>query len=171
MKRTYYYRSAIRILQESYVAAVATASADGEPWNTPIITERDTALNLYWFSDRASKHARNVRENGRVSIVFYDSTVADGQGRPTGLYIQAFARELHEIRDVRRACALRKTDPEYPKAFTGDAVRRVYEAIPERFWINDVQIEKGVFIRDYRVELSAATLKRFLKKSFVGPER
>lgn len=162
MKRTDYEKLAVGILQRAYIGAVATATANGHPWNTPIVMEYDSRLHLYWFSDQASQHARNVRENERVFIVFYDSTVASGQGRRTGLYIQASARELQNIHEIRRACALRKSNLDYPQSFIGKAVRRVYEATPRQLWINEEQIEAGTFIRDYRVELSLPMIKRLL---------
>jgi len=41
----------------------------------------------------------------------------------------------------------------------GDAIRRVYKAIPSAAWMNDAEEPNGVFIRDYRVEIPLESLK------------
>jgi len=171
MKCTDYEKLAVGILRKSYIGTVATTSVDGQPWNTPVVMECDSRLQLYWFSDQASQHARNVRENGRAFIVLYDSTVTSGQGRRTGLYIRTSARELHDIQEIRRACTLRKPNNlDYPRSFIGKAVRRVYQATPEQLWINEEQIEAGVFIRDYRVELSLFAVQLELSAEMTRPD-
>ena len=50
-----------------------------------------------------------------------------------------------------------------PAPFVGDGIRRVYKAVPKKAWINDAQIEDGIFIRDYRIALSLDELKGRLK--------
>jgi hypothetical protein len=30
----------------------------------------------------------------------------------------------------------------------------MYKAMPEKVWMNDAEINKGVFIRDYRIEIN-----------------
>jgi hypothetical protein len=88
--------------------------------------------------------------------VIYDSTVPEGKGE--GVYIQAKAYELSNPEEIRIARRLKKgSDVELSDDFMGDAVRRVYKAIPDKVWMNTVEIDDGLFVRDYRVEVSLDT--------------
>jgi hypothetical protein len=46
--------------------------------------------------------------------------------------------------------------------FLGDGIRRMYKAVLQRVWMNDAQIEDGIFMRDIRVEVSLDELKKQL---------
>lgn len=48
--------------------------------------------------------------------------------------------------------------------FLGDAVRRIYKASPEKVWMNDAEVTDGVFIRDTRVEIDLAELKKAIAR-------
>src|SRR5688572_14837124 len=95
MKRTdsKYIRAALEILRRAHFGVVASITDDGSPWNSPLVVERDKNLNLYWYSDKDSRHAQNVRGDGRVMVVFYDPTVSEANAAMSGLYIEAIARE------------------------------------------------------------------------------
>ena len=164
MKRTHdiYTRRAAQILRRIQYATLATVCADGTPWNSPVYAIKDDELQLYWISDKQGQHSQNVRHNGQVFMVFYDSTVPEGEGE--GVYIKASVRELESEDEIRRVRAIKKGVPDDPAQFLGDGVRRVYEALPEAVWMNDAEItDDGVFIRDYRVGLDLADLKRAFK--------
>lgn len=154
----HHQKRAKEILQKIMYATVATANKDGKPWNSPVAHVYDKDLNIYWFSDKEGQHSKNVRENQDVFIVIYDSTVPEGDGE--GVYIEAKVVELtnpEEILEVRKI----KKGADYsgkPDDFLGDAVRRVYKATPQRVWMNDAEIEDGVFIRDTRVEVALSEL-------------
>jgi len=167
MDRTaYYYRTAADILGRIQYATLATVTEDGKPWNSPVWAMHDNNLCFYWFSDKQSQHSHNVRANGRVFIVVYDSTVSQSlpTGNRNGLYIQARAKELddiHEIGRVRQAKGNGHADDS--ANFVGEAVRRAYKAIPEKIWMNDAEFdEHGAFVRDYRAELSLDRLRTVL---------
>lgn len=166
MKRTkaYYNRQAAEILSSIRYATLATVTADGKPWNTSVSVLYDSDLNMYWVSDKESQHSRNVRVNGAVFIVMYDSTVPEGKGQ--GLYIQARAHELTDAAEIRAVRRMKKgPDEDDPYMFMeGGGVRRVYKAEPEVLWVNDAEICDGVFIRDYRLELSAADIKHEVRR-------
>ncbi len=151
------------IIKHIRYATVATTCDDGKPWNSPVSSQYDGDLNIYWVSDKEGQHSRNVRQNPNVFIVFYDSTIPEGQGE--GVYIQAKAYELNdrdEILALRRA----KKGPSVDDAdkFLGDGVRRMYKAVPERVWMNDDETVNGVFIRDIRIELPLDELKKLLQE-------
>jgi len=158
----YHTKRTFEILRQIRYATIATANKDGKPWNSPVAHEYDDQLNIYWFSDKNNQHSKNVRENEDVFIVIYDSTVPEGDGE--GVYIEAKAVELtdpDEILNVRRI----KKGQDYeghPDEFLGDAVRRVYKAIPQRVWMNDAEVTDGVFIRDYRVDIPLDEVKGLL---------
>jgi nitroimidazol reductase NimA-like FMN-containing flavoprotein (pyridoxamine 5'-phosphate oxidase superfamily) len=151
-----------KVLEQIHYATIATSSKDGKPWNSPVAHVYDDDLNIYWFSDKEGQHSRNVRENGNVFIVIYDSTIPEGQGE--GVYIEAKASEINDPDEITRVRRIKKgQDYDRPADdFLGDAVRRVYKAVPERAWMNDAEIKDGVFIRDYRVEVPLNKLKDLL---------
>lgn len=151
------------ILQSIIYATLATVTPEGKPWNSPVRHSYDEGLNIYWFSDKENQHSRNVRDNGRVFIVIYDSTVPEGEGE--GLYFEAQAYELDNPDEIRKARRIKKgRDMDAPDDFMGDAIRRVYKAVPERAWMNDAEIKDGKFIRDFKVEIPLDVLKEGLKQ-------
>lgn len=166
MKRTqaHYNRRAAAIIEQIRYATLATVRSDGHPWNSPVAAIHDGQLNIYWISDKEGQHSCNIRANGHVFIVIYDSTVPEGQGE--GVYIQAKAQELTDPEEIRQVRQLKK-GPEHddPAPFMdGGGVRRVYKATPEKLWMNDAEIQDGVFIRDYRVELSLGAVRSRLTR-------
>ncbi len=147
------------ILSTIRYATIATASKDGKPWNTPVAHTFDEELNIYWVSDRENRHSRNVRENENVAIVIYSSMVPAGS--EWGVYFEATATELNDPKEILAMRRIKK-GPDYqaePGEFTGDAVRRVYKAVPSAAWMNDAEEPNGVFIRDYRVAIPLEALK------------
>ena len=155
---TNYTEHARQIFSKIIYATVATADANGRPWNSPVRHVYDNNLNIYWFSDKENQHSQNVRQNGNVFIVIYDSTVPEGDGE--GVYIEAKAYEVDDPEEIRHARKIKKgPDMDAPDDFMGDAIRRVYKAVPQRVWMNDAQVKDGVFMRDYRVEISIDELK------------
>jgi hypothetical protein len=151
------------IIESINYATVATITTDGKPWNSPVFAVHDSELNFYWFSDKKSQHSRNVRANGNVFIAMYDSTVPEGKGN--GLYIQATAVEVEDVVIVRAARAIKKGPGNDDSGdFLGDAVRRVYQATPQRIWVNSVEIKDGRFVRDLRVEVPLDELKSAMRE-------
>jgi len=151
---TDYAMRAKAILNEIIYANVATSDKNGQPWNSPVRHVYDENLNIYWFSDKESQHSKNVRENENVFIVIYDSTVPEGEGE--GVYIQAKAHEVTDPDEITFARHIKKGQNYNRPAddFLGNAVRRVYKAVPQKVWMNDAEIEDGIFIRDYRVDIT-----------------
>lgn len=122
----------------------------------------DKDLNIYWFSDKEGVHSQNVRENEDVFIVIYDSTVPEGDGE--GVYFEAKAYELTDPEEINSVRRIKKGEKFAGDAddFLGDAVRRVYKAVPQRVWMNDAEIDNGKFIRDFRVEIPLDVLRGLL---------
>ncbi len=161
-------KKASQILKKIIYLTLATVSEDGYPWNSPVYTAFDENLNFYWASDKEGNHSKNVRQNGRVFAVIYDSTAPEGTGE--GVYIEGNAIELtdkEEISVARLQTQSRKgktaNDNDYIQ-FTGDKIRRIYKLIPKRIWMNDDEKdENGNYIKDIRVEVSIEELKKIIK--------
>ena len=131
-----------RIVEEIKYITIATASSAGEPWNSPVYCAFDVDYNFYWASDREARHSRNIRENPRVFLAIYDSTVPEGTGK--GVYVQATAAELDDPDDIREGlarldCRVGKQHEQHPPQFMGPTRRRIYRAIPQRVWVNEVE--------------------------------
>lgn len=127
----YHNKRAQEILQKIIYATLATVTKDGKPWNSPVRHCFDKDMNIYWFSDKEGQHSKNVRENGKVFIVIYDSTVPEGKGE--GVYFEAAVEELNDPDEIRLARRIKKgEDKDAPDDFMGGAVRRVYKATPLR---------------------------------------
>jgi hypothetical protein len=146
-------RRAKEILATIQYATLATVTPDGKPWNSPVASVIDENLNIFWFSDREGQHSKNVRDNGEVFIVVYDSTAPSGEGE--GVYIQAKAYELDNPDEIQAARRIKYDSEEgsSPDEFLGDGVRRAYKAVPQKVWMNDDVTEDGKFIKDIRVEV------------------
>ena len=145
------------IIQKILYITIATASKDGQPWNSPVYSAFDENYNFYWASWRENRHSKNIKENNNIFLVIYDSTVPEGTGE--GVYIQAKAYQLEDPKEIENALKYldgrvnKKKDPTTRVAeFQGDKPRRIYKAIPEKIWMNDVGNVNGNYI-DKRIEI------------------
>ncbi len=143
-----------KIISDILYITLATSSKDGEPWNTPVYGSYDESYNFFWISSPESKHSKNIKENNQVAIVIYNSTDPEGTGE--GVYIQAKAYELTDLDEIEKALKFhygRKNKPARPISdFQDYSPRRVYKAIPEKFWINETQKVNG-YPADIRSEV------------------
>ncbi len=143
------------IINKILYITIATSSKDGVPWNTPVYSAFDENYNFFWASDKNGQHSKNIKENNNVFLVIYDSTAAEGIRE--GVYIQAKAYELTKEKEI--ADALSYLDkrvnkkPHSPEKFLGNMPRRVYKAVPEKFWINGDGDINGNYI-DIRMEVN-----------------
>lgn len=142
------------IIAKIIYITIATVSKDGKPWNSPVYSAYDEKFNFFWASWKENEHSKNVRNNGDVFLVIYDSTAAEGTGE--GVYVKAKAQELNDPKEIeyalkylygRKNKTSRKSDE-----FLGDYPRRVYKAAPEKFWINTDGEINGNYV-DKRVEV------------------
>lgn len=142
------------ILTKVKYATLATASAEGKPWNSPVFCTYDDAWNIYWQSSPESVHSKNIMQSGRVFIVVYDSTSDEGEG----VYLQCTALVLSDEAEIRHALYLlgeRRGEP-YARTdkFQARGPQRIFRATPQAVWVNDAdKDEDGDFVRDYRVEV------------------
>ncbi|MGH8887339.1 MAG: pyridoxamine 5'-phosphate oxidase family protein [Egibacteraceae bacterium] len=143
-----------QIISEILYITIATVDSYGQPWNTPVYAAYDEGFNFYWASWTESTHSRNIRENPKVCLVIYDSTVPEGTGK--GVYMTATAHELTEPNAVAQALEyyygrVAKPPPQAP-VFLDNSPRRIYKATPQQFWLNDYRLIKDMQV-DTRVEV------------------
>ncbi len=128
--------SARKILDTIHYITIATICEDGSPWNSPVSASLDTELNFYWGSSPENVHSQNIRRDGRVFVVVFDSNAPEGTGE--GVYMQGRAEELDFC--------------------FSDSVKK-YKFVPEKIWINDVAVnEVGEYQHDVRIELQKEDL-------------
>lgn len=161
-------KRAKEIIEKILYITIATVDENGQPWNTPVYSGFDKELNFYWFSDKNSQHSRNIRNNKKVFLVIYDSTVPESTGE--GVYIQA---EAYELKDEKRTTdglkimdgRVGKTKVRKYEKFSGNAPLRVYCATPKKIWMNvDDEDENGNYIKDARTEIALDELKELLNE-------
>ena len=148
-------KKAKEIIKKIIYITIATSAKDGRPWNSPVYSAFDDNYNFYWISWRENHHSKNIVENPDVFIVIYDSTVPEGTGE--GVYIQAKAYEINDEEEVSHALLfldgrIGKKGHHNSSQFRESMPRRVYKAVPEKVWMNDVGEIDGNYI-DKRVEV------------------
>jgi len=128
-------------------ATLATVNDAGQPWNSPVWSFHDEDYTYYWCSWKESQHSRNIRANGKVFIVIYDSTAPEGTGE--GVYIQAQAEEVNDLVQIETILAKRsefKDGKRNAVEFKGEYPRRWYVAKAEQIWLNDEGEMNGHYI-------------------------
>jgi nitroimidazol reductase NimA-like FMN-containing flavoprotein (pyridoxamine 5'-phosphate oxidase superfamily) len=118
-------------------ACIATVSAEGDPWNTPVFFAR-YGRSFYWTSRADARHSINVGRNAQVFLVIFDSSREDASG--AAVYIEATVTELREPDAVARAldAIYRRRQQSTPPAshFSEPSMHRVYQASIRRAWTN-----------------------------------
>lgn len=161
----HHQRRAQEIVRRLIYVTVATASSDGEPWNSPVYCAYDDRANFYWTSSPLAQHSRNIDQNGKAFLAIYDSTVPAGQGE--GVYVEAAAVGLVVPEEIDRAKTNlarrigKEVGPETARLDAG--VQRIYRATPRRVWMNGFENDKnGRYVRDVRVEIPISCLERLV---------
>lgn len=146
--------NAKRIIEKIQYITIATTSKDGSPWNSPVWCAYDDNYNFYWASWKENRHSQNIRNNSKVVLVIYDSTVPQGTG--FGVYFEAEAHELTDEKEIQAAIDLmykrKNKAPRKATEFLGDYPRRVYKAVPRKVWVNSEGDINGNYI-DIRKEI------------------
>ena len=104
--------SAKQIISENIYMTIASASSDGKPWISPVFFAYDEFYNLYWVSNKHSKHSTLIRSNPDVAIVIFDSRAPEGEG--DGVYFEAVVEEARlEDEEIFVAFLVRATKDSY----------------------------------------------------------
>lgn len=147
-------KRAKEIIEKILYITIATVAKDGTPHNSPVFSAYDKDYNFYWGSHRDSQHSKNIKNNGKVFLVIYDSTVEAGTGK--GVYVKARAVELEKPNEIASAHHLLQSRRPVPfwklEQVQGDAPIRLFKAISEKFWVNEDGDKDGNYI-DMREEI------------------
>ena len=73
-----YNQTKKHILDTGKYMTLATASADGEPWASPLAFVYDGDKYFYFISNNSVRHAKNITENPRVAFAVFDSLQSSG---------------------------------------------------------------------------------------------
>lgn len=142
------------IIAKIIYITIATVSKDGKPWNTPVYSAYDEKFNFFWASWKENEHSKNIHDNDDVFLVIYDSTVPEGTGE--GVYVKAKAYELNDPKEIEHAMKYlygrKNKTPRKIGEFLGDYPRRIYKAVPEKFWLNTDGEVSGNYV-DKRIEI------------------
>lgn len=155
-------QKAKQVISDIIYMTVATADADGEPWNSPVYSAYDEEYNFYWVSWAENQHSKNISSNGKAFVVIYDSTVPESTG--FGVYMKGSAvqltkKDLPEMLKALTLLARRKnTEQKKPTDFLALLPRRVYKFVPEQIWVNADGAIKGNFV-DQRIDITSGILK------------
>ena len=110
------------IIDANRYLTLATADADGRPWASPVWFAHAAHRELFWLSDPAARHSRNITARPEVAVVVFDSGVPIGTGR--GVYLEGVAGQV-EGADVERALAVvsERSQAHGGRAFSAAEVR------------------------------------------------
>jgi nitroimidazol reductase NimA-like FMN-containing flavoprotein (pyridoxamine 5'-phosphate oxidase superfamily) len=129
------------IFKKAKYINIATVTKDSQPWNTPVHAVYDETYNLFWSSWGSAQHSKNIRENNRIFITIYGSSRQADNGRQECVYIKARAKQLDDEDEIAHALHYfyglgdRK---HLPADFMDGGVKRLYQAVPEKVWLNEV---------------------------------
>ena len=162
-----YFQQALDSLQTNRFCTLATCSADGMPWASPLLYNYDQNLTVYWSSAIAALHSDNLLQNNRCSITVYDSAALPGT--VNGLYLTGIADVIDDDRaEVALEClfARSKVRPDRVAAdYLGVSPRRFYQFQPQGLWVTGERVQSGRQLVDNRVELDLATFIQYLTKA------
>ncbi len=124
-----------QILEDNIYCVIASSSKDGEPWISPVFYGYDEAYNIYWISDKDSKHSDLIRNNPKVSIAIFNSQLPEGTA--DCVYLQANVEEINDAVEAEKGFKTRdrraKVEEFKVKSVEeviGDGQWRVYKAVP-----------------------------------------
>jgi pyridoxine/pyridoxamine 5'-phosphate oxidase len=91
------------IIDANRYLTLATADADGRPWASPVWFAHAGHRELFWLSDPAARHSRNIAARPEVAVVVFDSQVPIGTGQ--AVYLEGLAEQLDDA-GLERALAV-----------------------------------------------------------------
>lgn len=144
----------IQLLEQIPYINISSVTPDSMPWISPVWSAYDEDFNFYWTSSPDSQHSKNFLHQDDISFVVYDSSVQSGGW---GLYVKARAYELGKDKEeLQKAVDIfyrkKGSEPRLIEDFLGDAPRRMYKAVAEKFWVNDY--DKNRVPADIKVEIN-----------------
>jgi len=144
------------VLERIEHATVATVSADGRPWNTPVFFARH-GMSLYWLSRRDAQHSINIERNGRAFIVVFDSSREDADGACVYLEadVAALTADAEICEALERIYRRRQKPMPSPGQLSPGSPHAIYHARAVRVWSNVLHTSEEI-PWDERVELNTS---------------
>lgn len=155
-------QKAKKIIEENIYMTVATASSNGEPWISPVFFAYDENYNLFWVSNKNSRHSTLLGENPKAMIVIFNSQATEKEG--DGVYFEVDVEELDDIDEIEKVKEIfdkRANQDEFKvkssDRVTGDAPWRIYKAVPYKVSkLTEGENINGQYV-DKRVEIDLST--------------
>lgn len=151
-----------KVISDILYITIATCDKSGQPWNSPVYSAFSESYNFYWASWTENRHSKNIKENEKVFVVIYDSTVPEGTG--FGVYMKGTARQL-EVKDtveivksLKLLYSRKNKKPRKPEEFLALLPRRIYKFTPEQVWVNSDGDVNGNFV-DSRIDITSDILQ------------
>jgi len=137
---------------------IATSSKAGNPWVSPVFFAYDEDYNLYWASEKTSRHSKLIQENANIAIVIFDTGPDTDDSR--AVYFEASAQELNDKAEAQHAAHIfnarvikEKFKVKNMEDVLGDGAWRLYKATPTKvFELTDGTEVNGQYV-DRRVEI------------------
>src|SRR3989344_3336518 len=152
-----------KVINDILYITIATSDKNNSPWNSPVYSAFDKNYNFYWASWKENQHSKNIKENEKVFVVIYDSTVTEGTG--FGVYMRGRARQLETkdaveiVKSLKLLYSRKSKKPRKPEEFLGLLPRRIYKFVPEQIWVNSGGDVKGNFV-DSRIDITSDILNK-----------
>lgn len=82
------------IIENNNYMVLASCTAEGQPWASPVFFTHDEKYTLYFLSAVDSQHCKNIAKNGKVGIAIFDST--QGLGSSDGVQMTGTASPVEK---------------------------------------------------------------------------
>ena len=127
-----------RIIDGNQFMTLATASADGTPWVSPVWFAHVGHRDLIWVSRLHRKHTKHVIDRPDVSLVIFDSTQTPGDVE--AVYATGRAEQTDDPAHLEAYSArteARGLPPWTRDRVSGDAGLRLFHVVADRLWVLD----------------------------------
>lgn len=119
-------------------AVLATVSADGTPWSTPVTVAYDQAYTFYWTSYAVTQHSKNLEHNPIAAMSICNSH--EMSNKSGAVYLEVECEEMADEETIGKAVeilyARKGKEPREVSEFMGEDGKRMYRAVPKRVWFN-----------------------------------
>lgn len=135
---------AIDIIKNNIYLTLATT--DGKtPWAAPLHYCFDSDFNLIYISHPTSLHSQNIKKSTRVAFTIFDSTQAEGAGN--GIQGDGTVIELDDDEEIKALKVYKTIFVESTPEKIHEAGYKVYEIIPEHFYIQDPNGDERIEVK------------------------
>jgi uncharacterized protein YhbP (UPF0306 family) len=126
-----------KFLSERITIAVATTSPAGSPRVADVYFVSDDDLNLYFYSDPASRHSRNIQRDPRVAATARIESMDWHEIR--GIQLEGIGQVMNDLQEHNRAWNLMCVKFPFYESFTEAVAKlKMYRITPKHIrWIDN----------------------------------